>query len=174
MSAAEALRAARAAGIKVTVDADGLLLEADAEPPQSILDALACSKPGIMALLRGWSAEDWQAYFDERAGIAEFEAGLSRSDAEARAFDCCVTEWLNHYLVSSPPGRCLCCREVSFPDSPLVPFGTAWFHSHCWAAWYSCRKAEAVAALKAMGINPGCSDPHSSGHSRRQICRAAD
>ena len=166
MSATQALRAARAAGVEVTLGADNLLLEADAQPSRAILDALASDKPGILALLRpgndGWSADDWQTYFDERAGIAEFGAGLSRADAEARAFDSYVAEWLNHHLVSSPPGRCLCCRELSFPDSPLVPFGTAWFHSHCWAAWYSCRKAEAVAALKAIGINPGCSDPHTS------------
>jgi hypothetical protein len=30
--------------------------------------------------------EDWQAYFDERAGIREFDSGLPRSEAELRAF----------------------------------------------------------------------------------------
>ena len=51
--------------------------------PLAILDLLSRHKPGIVALLRpgrdGWSAEDWQAFFDERAGIAEFDGGLPRN-----------------------------------------------------------------------------------------------
>ena len=35
----------------------------------------------------GWSGEDWRAFFDERAGIAEFDGGLPRDQAEARAFE---------------------------------------------------------------------------------------
>jgi hypothetical protein len=44
MSAAEALRAAQAAGITIALDGDALLLEALAEPPQSVLDALVLHK----------------------------------------------------------------------------------------------------------------------------------
>jgi hypothetical protein len=70
-------------------------------------------KPGIVALLRpsrdGWSAEDWQAFFDERAGSAEFDSGLPRPQAEVRAFAYCVVEWLNRNFVRSPTGRCLTC-----------------------------------------------------------------
>lgn len=40
MSAAEALRAALAAGITVVLGGEALLLEAEAEPPQALLDAL--------------------------------------------------------------------------------------------------------------------------------------
>jgi hypothetical protein len=29
-----------------------------------------------------WDAADWQTYYDERAGIAEFDSGLPRPDAE--------------------------------------------------------------------------------------------
>jgi len=54
---------------------------------------------GQVALLRtgrdSWSGEDWRAFFDERAGIAEFDGGLPRLEAEARAYACCVAEWLN-------------------------------------------------------------------------------
>ena len=39
-----------------------------------------------------WSAEDWQVFFDERAGIAEFDGGLSRPEAEAQARASCVEE----------------------------------------------------------------------------------
>jgi hypothetical protein len=48
---------------------------------------------GLIAMLRprrdGWSADDWQAFFDERAGITEFDGGLSRAEAEAQALACC-------------------------------------------------------------------------------------
>ena len=33
-----------------------------------------------------WTAEDWKAHFDERAGIREFDGGMNRQMAEARAF----------------------------------------------------------------------------------------
>ena len=99
MTAFEALRAARSAGVEVALDGDDLVLKAASPPPASVLDALSCNKAGIVALLRsgddGWSAEDWQLLFDERAGIAEFDGGLSRVEAEAQAFACCITEWMN-------------------------------------------------------------------------------
>jgi hypothetical protein len=81
------VRAARVAGIELGVDGNDLVLEASAPPPAAVLDLLSRNKPGIVALLRlrcdGWSAEDWP-------GIAEFDGGLSRVEAEACAFACCV------------------------------------------------------------------------------------
>jgi hypothetical protein len=52
MSAAEALRAARAAGVKVGVDGDDLILEASAPPPSTVLGLLSQYKAGIVSLLR--------------------------------------------------------------------------------------------------------------------------
>jgi hypothetical protein len=92
MSAAQALQVARSAGIKVRIEGDDLLLEAAGPPPAALLDLLSHNKKGILAILRpgrdGWSAEDWHVFFDERASIAEFDGGVPRSDAEARAFAC--------------------------------------------------------------------------------------
>jgi hypothetical protein len=161
MSAAEALRAARVAGVELRLDGDDLVLEAFAPPRAAILDLLSCHKPGIVVLLRpgrdGRSAEDWQVFFDERAGIAEFDGGLPRDQAEARAFAYCVAEWLNLNPVHSPPGRCLGCGAGDHAHDKLLPFGTeqtghTWLHSRCWPAWHASRKAEAVAALGHMGI----------------------
>ena len=71
MSAAEALKAARAAGIELALDGDDLALSAASEPPAAVLDAVSRHKAQIVALLRpgrdGWSGEDWLAFFDERA-----------------------------------------------------------------------------------------------------------
>jgi hypothetical protein len=159
VSAAEALKAARAAGIEIGIDGDDLVLEASAPPSAAVLDLLSRHKAGIVTLLRpdrdGWSAEDWQVFFDQRAGIAEFDGGLPRAQAKARAFACCVAEWLNRIPVRSPPGRCFGCGGGEHAHAPLLPHGIestghAWVHSACWPAWYAGRKADAVAALHRL------------------------
>src|SRR6185436_6697612 len=52
MSATEALKAARAAGVRVGIDGDDLVLEALAPPPSALLDLLSRHKAGIATLLR--------------------------------------------------------------------------------------------------------------------------
>lgn len=162
MSAVHALKLARAAGVRIGIDGDTVTLDADDAPPSAVLDLLVRHKAQVIALLRpggdGWSGEDWRAFFDKRAGIAEFDGGLPRDQAEARAFDCCVAEWLNRNPMRSPPGRCLGCGETEHGHDPLLPFGTkptghAWLHSRCWPAWRERRKAEAIAALSTFEIN---------------------
>ena len=72
MSAVEALKTARAAGVELALDGDDLALKAASAPPAAVLDALSRHKAEIVALLRpaedGWSAEDWQVFFDDRCG----------------------------------------------------------------------------------------------------------
>ena len=96
MSALRALDAARAAGVEVRLDGKDLVVSAASEPPNDVLDMLRRHKRSIMGILqqryiaglpqpaRPWDPEDWQALYDERAGIAEFDGGLSRPEAEAR------------------------------------------------------------------------------------------
>jgi hypothetical protein len=162
MSAVDALKAARAAGVELSLDGADLALKAASAPPAAALDALSRHKAEIVALLRpaedGWSAQDWQVFFDERAGIVEFDGGLPRVEAEAQAFACCVGEWLNHNPEQSPSGRCLDCGGLDHAHDPLLPYGAepaghVWLHSRCWPAWYEARKAKAVSALTAMGIS---------------------
>jgi hypothetical protein len=126
-----------------------------------LLPAIRRSKAAIVLLLRpsadGWSAEDWQVFFDERAGVAEFDGGLPRPRAEASAYTCCVAEWLNRNPAYSPAGNCFGCGGTEHSYDPLQPFGIGsagqvWLHSRCQPAWYAGRKAEAVGALAAMGI----------------------
>jgi hypothetical protein len=155
MSAVEALKAARAAGLELALEGDDLALSAASAPPAAVLDALSRHKAEIVALLQpgdGWSGDDWQGYFDERAGIAQFDGGMSLAEAEARAFECCVVEWLNRNPVRSLPGRCLGCGDSENTNDPLLPYGTeqtglAWLHSRCWEVWHANRKAKAVAVL---------------------------
>ncbi|MEZ5792379.1 MAG: hypothetical protein R3D34_16875 [Nitratireductor sp.] len=109
MSAAETLRAAHDAGICLCVDGVDLVLEATTRPPASVLDLLIRHKAEVIKLLQTgedcWSDEDWRALYEERAGIAEFDGGLPRPEAEALALECCLVEWLNRNFERSPPGR---------------------------------------------------------------------
>jgi hypothetical protein len=160
MSAVEALKAARAAGIDIRIDGDMLALEAATPPPKAVLEELSRHKVAILALLRagmtGWAAEDWRPLFEERAGVAEHDGGLRRDVAEA-AFKACVATWLNQNPVTSPAGRCIVCGRGDHPDDVVLPYGTtppgaAWLHGACWPTWSRERQDQAIAALKAMGI----------------------
>jgi hypothetical protein len=169
VSATQALKAARAAGVELRLDGDDLVLEASTPPPTVILELLSRHKPAIAVLLRpgrdGWTAEDWQVFLDERAGIAEFEGSLPRLEAETCAFACCVVEWLKRNFIHSPPGRCLACRGGDQARDPhgIEPTRRAGLHSRCWPAWHAGRKSEAVAALAAMGIKPPTNFPNDFG-----------
>jgi len=158
MSAAQALSAARAAGIHLEVEGDDLLLEAPAPPPTAVLDALSRHKAEIVRILHpakdGWSAEDWQLFFEERAAVAEYDGGLLRVEAEAQAFECCVVKWLDLNPSPSGPGRCAWCGR-SESHAPVVPFGTepgTWLHRECWSEWRKMRPFQAKEALTRMGI----------------------
>jgi len=104
----------------------------------------------------GWDAEDWGAFFDERAGIAEHDGGLSRAEAEARAFEFCIVEWMNRNPARSESGRCAWCgKPEEVGSTVVVPFGTEihghiWLHHHCWSDWHKRRCAEAIEALTAL------------------------
>lgn len=170
MSAIEALKAARAAAVEILLDGDDLVLEAPACPPPAVLDLLSQHKPEIIALLRpdrdGLTGEDWRAFFDERAAMAEFDGGLTRDQAEAQAFRYCVMQWLNRNPSSSVAGRCASCGQAEAKHAMVLPYGTdpgahTWLHAECWQVWQKTRRAQAMKALTAMGIGPA-SVPHAA------------
>jgi hypothetical protein len=71
VSAAEALRSARAAGVSVGINGDHLVLRTPSPPATAVLDALSRHKAIILAMLRpaadGQAAHDWQMFFNEGA-----------------------------------------------------------------------------------------------------------
>jgi hypothetical protein len=163
MSAAAVLRAAQAAGVKLAIDGNDLLLDAATMPPASVVDALRRHKAEVVAMLRsgrdGWSTEDWRLFFEERAAIAEFDGGLPRAEAEAQALACCIVEWLNRNPTPSTPGRCAWCGHAESRDAVVLPYGVEpgthiWLHAECWPAWQDTRRSQAREALARMGI--GC------------------
>lgn len=161
MNAVEALALAQDAGLSISVDRQQLRVRAKRKPPTHILDVVRRHKAGIIAHLNAssgaWSADDWMGFYDERAGIAEFEGKRSREQAEEQALECCIVEWLNRHPEPSEPGRCAGCGEPELSGSLVVPFGSehhghTWLHSDCWPEWHASRRARAVAALAATGI----------------------
>ncbi len=108
-----------------------------------------------------WDTDDWHAFFHERAGIAESHDGCARTEAEARAFEHCVMEWLwQHPPPASGPERCAHCREpLGEPGRDGLPFltgagGHTWLHSGCHGDWTARRRGEAEAVLAKFGLTP--------------------
>ncbi len=165
MSAAETICMAEASGIRLGVEGADLILDADLEPPVDVVNAIRRHKAEIIELLAPpgdrWTVEDWRALFDERAGIAEFDGGQTRAGAERRAFESCVIEWLwRHPPSASEPERCAHCGQpLGEPGRNGVPFltgdgGHVWLHDGCHGDWTAQRRAEAVAALAILGLQP--------------------
>lgn len=161
---------ARDAGVRISTEGTQLVLEATTQPPVGILDLITKFKAEILQVLSSRrtphvrSAEDWQALFHERAGIAEFDGGLSRSDAEGAALQNCIAEWISRNPVASHEARCLWCAGEVRSGAMILPFGVsstghAWLHSDCWTHWRRWREAEAIAALAASGVPNAASDP---------------
>ena len=88
-AAAEALLAARAAGLRLAIDGDDLVLEAPTPPPRAVLDLLSRHMASIVTLLRpaidGRSIEDSEVFFEECAGVIEYDGFAPRAWAEALA-----------------------------------------------------------------------------------------
>ncbi len=163
MSAAESIRTAEASGIRLGVEGVDLILDADLEPPVDVVNAIRRHKAEIIELLAPpgdrWTAEDWRALFDERAGIAEFDGGQTRADAEVLAFERCIVEWLNRHLEHSDPDRCAWCEKPDRDTHTVVPFGTenhghTWVHPECWNDWHERRVRQATEALIEFGLRP--------------------
>ena len=87
----------RAAGGRVVMIEDRLKVRAPLPLPDKLVAELRLHKAEVLAFLQYRKAactpENWRAFFDERAGIAEHDGGLTRTDAEQQAFECCVVEW---------------------------------------------------------------------------------
>jgi hypothetical protein len=160
MTASEAMRIAEAAGIQITIDGDSLVLAAPVEPRKEVIELLAHNKAAIIKLLRkandGLSLQDWEELFDERAGIAEFEGGLPREQAEVHAFSYCVDEWLDRNPVRSRAGCCGFCGQSQgrlweyMCSNSTRETSEVWLHHECSQAWYQEREEEAVEALTAL------------------------
>jgi hypothetical protein len=106
-----------------------------------------------------WSACDWQAYFEERAGIREYDGGLPRTEAEHLALEDSVTHWLclHPAPASDPRHGCVHCGAGDQPSKTLLPVlapgGHVWVHDRCWEPWQRARRHDAQEALRRLGLS---------------------
>lgn len=169
MSAAiDLLTEARRHGVTIRREGDRLKVRAKAPPPPDLVERLRESRGEVLALLSQtdrsagpaeWGAEDWLAFFDERAGIAEFDGGLSRAEAEARAWECAISHWTNTTPIPDPlPSFCpVCDRAFAKEAGSSIPAlrpggGHVWLHPGCHGRYMIRRRAEAKRALVGMGL----------------------
>ena len=90
MNAAAIVRSVLAAGIRIRVHGDNMVLSAPQRPDVQLVDDLRSAKSEVLQYLRDlvlWTEDDWNALYDERAGIMEFDGGIPRAEAEARAVE---------------------------------------------------------------------------------------
>jgi len=127
MSASRIIARAADAGVCLRIVGDNLRVRASSRPPEALLDDIRSHKAEIIAWL----------------GVQSYEARQ--------------VEWLNSNPAPSMSDCCAHCAAFEEAYDPLLPFGLAstghaWLHSRCWPAWAESRKAEAAAALAAMGV----------------------
>ena len=122
--------------------------------PRGFSERAAASPPRQPKPFQSWDAGDWRAWYDERAAILEFDAGLPRSEAEARAYEAALIQWLDRNPARSPTSVCAHCGGGAGPERPLLPFGAGEvsLHTKCWPEWHGRRRRDASAALAAMDI----------------------
>jgi hypothetical protein len=143
-------------GVTLSKHGDEIMLDGpEAVLTDALVGKLRALKPDLLRTLEHWDSADWQAFYDERASIAEFDGQASRLVAEQDAYECCIVEWLNRHPETSIPGQCAGCGQFDGSDHVVVPFGTdhhIWLHPECWPEWHNERRLQAIAALRAMGI----------------------
>jgi hypothetical protein len=104
----------------------------------------------------GRIAEDWGAFFHERAGIREYDGRQSRQEAERQALAETIEHWraLHPMPPSGPEMGCVHCGKGA-GDQTLVPHlagskGAFWLHTTCWRVFDQTRRLGARAALEKL------------------------
>jgi hypothetical protein len=168
-------------GVSLKKNGNQIVLEGPASVlTDALVDKLRELKSDLLHTLADWDSGDWQAFYDERAGICEFDGTAARFEAERRAYECCITEWLYRHLEATASGQCAHCRQDDQPDHVVVPFGTenhTWLHPECWPSWHELRRTQAIAALTAMGITrpayPTVIPPQGDGFAESQVMESS-
>ena len=97
------------ASVVIRGDKPKLILPVGKKLPADLIDAARAHRDELRALAEqpkptpaspgtAWDSDDWRAFFDEAAGIAEFDNGLSRAEAEASCL-----RVLRHRVVEPQP-----------------------------------------------------------------------
>ena len=143
-----------AAGGTIAVAGDKLKLAAPAPLPENLMSELRLHKADVLKLLSdAWTVDDWKHFYGERAAVLEYDHELPKPEAEARAWEWCIVEWLNQNPAPSEQDRCAWCGKPEDVGT-IVPFGVeaTWLHHACWEPRHQERRKEAASAMAEMGI----------------------
>jgi hypothetical protein len=100
-----------------------------------------------------WTAEEWRAYYLERAAIREFDGLLPRAEADRRAWRETANRWWHEHGSRSAPSLCCGCgKPVSLADAIPLPHEQHVHDADCMAAFGRRWLREAAEALAKFGI----------------------
>ena len=145
MSAVEALKAARAAGLRLDLDGGDIVVEAPSRPPRAVLDLLVRYKATIIR--DGLLIRDGEMLLQERAAIIEHDGGAPREWAEALA----------RLDPASPLGDVPPKRWVQFIDDCGHFIDNGWAHRAAELGWtpfdlFGCDRSRPYARVGRCGL----------------------
>jgi hypothetical protein len=165
MNAIALIAEARAAGLSLNIGDGGRLKWTSAHPPPGDLLARLHENKGVLIQAleaighrgdRGHRVGDaerdrWRYLFEERAGIREFDGGLSRAEAEREALGDLVSMWRSENpLPASGPSACFHCGGQKPDIAVLAAAGHTWLHVECLGLMNESRQREAERAARAL------------------------
>lgn len=186
VSAADVLSTAQAAGIRIHLDGEDLVLQAPAPPPPALLDVLSAYKAEIVAVLRAKlpskpadQADDlmcardayqspaiteprrWRDRYMERSAHHESGGSRPRAEAERLAWAEMQNRWHMERGECLPRDICVGCRRPIGPAAALdlVDGNRVHFSSDdCLARHGERWRTAATLALRALGLRPPATD----------------
>jgi hypothetical protein len=100
-----------------------------------------------------WTPEDWRVYYLERAAIREYDGGLTRAEADRRAWRETANRWWHEHGFRAPTGICCgCAKPVSLAEAIPLPHEQRAHNADCVAAFGRRWLKEAAEALAQFGI----------------------
>ena len=171
MNAVDLIREVQQAGGRIRAEGTRLKLAAPSPLPSILIDRLKERKAEIIKLLvgtksaaarmplDGWDGHDWRDWIIERAAILEHDGGLSQTEADQRAFEHALIEWLNRNPYRGDPDHCAGCGDSiqsqandwrPLADGATVHYGGPW-GLRCLERHGVRRRKDAADALAQLG-----------------------
>ena len=155
MNAATILRDLEQKGfcLRATAASDGIVVRPFSRLTTDERNLIRTHKAAIIAALTVGEIRD---RYEERAALGEFDHGLSRPEAEHRAWESAITMYLNACPgAAQNAANCPACQRRLGDDAvPLLRpgGGHTLVHARCTARYLAERRAAAAKVLVAAGI----------------------
>jgi len=159
-SAVLVLREIEAQGGQVRIEGERLRIRAPRPLPAPLMEKAKAARRELLALLSGtaWDGEDWLTWITERAAILEYDGELPRAEADRRAYEHAIIEWLNRHPYQGDPGQCAGCGDPirdqandwrPLADGATVHYGGPW-GLRCLDSHSQRRRGEAATRMRDL------------------------